>query len=254
MDLHHFRQAISSFTNEPWSAPLQLFKDSTLEVYYSPFEHINAHAQVVICGITPGKTQAMTANRIARDQLKAGASVTDAQRAAKQAASFDKLRANLSGLLDEVGLHHYLHIDSCQALFGHEADRVHYTSALRYPVILENGAGYNGTPHPEHHPYLRHLMDHCLAEEARQLPNSLWIPLGTGATKALAYLVKQGLLDAHRVLQGLPHPSGANAERIAYFLGRKPKALLSNKTNGDALDKVKAQLSAQIRDLPRQDH
>lgn len=46
---------------------------------------------------------------------------------------------------------------------------------------------------------------------------------------------------------GMPHPSGANAERIAYFLGRKPKAALSAKTNADTIDAMKSQLLAQLQ-------
>jgi hypothetical protein len=39
-------------------------------------------------------------------------------------------------------------------------------------------------------------------------------------------LVRKGVLDAARVPNGLPHPSDANAERIAYFLGRKARDAL----------------------------
>jgi hypothetical protein len=34
----------------------------------------------------------------------------------------------------------------------------------------------------------------------------------------------------------LPHPSGANAERIAYFLGKKEAGQLSSRTRADVLD------------------
>ena len=34
-------------------------------------------------------------------------------------------------------------------------------------------------------------------------------------------------LDRNRVRAGVPHPSGTNAERIAFFLGRKPRQALS---------------------------
>ena len=36
-----------------------------------------------------------------------------------------------------------------------------------------------------------------------------------------SWLVYQGLMPAAQMLSGLPHPSGANSERIQYFLGRK---------------------------------
>ena len=42
----------------------------------------------------------------------------------------------------------------------------------------------------------------------------------------------------------MPHPSDSNAERIAYFLGRKPREALSNKTNPDKYDQAKALMKA----------
>jgi len=53
---------------------------------------------------------------------------------------------------------------------------------------------------------------------------------------ALDWLARRGVLPAARILHGIPHPSGANAERIAYFLGRKDKATLSSRTNGAQID------------------
>ena len=45
------------------------------------------------------------------------------------------------------------------------------------------------------------------------------------------------------------HPSGANAERIAYFLGTKLKDALSRQTNGDAIDQTREQLASKVRAL-----
>lgn len=249
MNLNMYADAIKSFTNEPWSPALVMHKDPQFTVYYSPFEYVNTGARVVLCGITPGRTQAMTANRIARDKLSTGFSIAEAQSAAKAAASFDKLRNNLSAMLDEVGVNQLLQLDSCSQLFTDAAGLVHYTSALRYPVVMANGDGYNGKPKPESNPYLRRILDTCLAEEAKALRGCLWIPLGKEAASAMDYLVGQGVLAQNRVLQGLPHPSGANAERIAYFLGRKSKTQLSNRTNAALLDGVKQQLSQQVARL-----
>jgi hypothetical protein len=96
---------------------------------------------------------------------------------------------------------------------------------------------------------LRHLLDSCLAEEARVLSDCLWIPLGKGAVVAMDYLVDQGVLSSDQILRGVPHPSGANAERVAYFLGRKPKAQLSSKTDAVKLDRIKDQLIQQVANL-----
>jgi hypothetical protein len=68
-------------------------------------------------------------------------------------------------------------------------------------------------------------------------------------TDALAWLSTQGVLDPSRVLSGLPHPSGANAERIAYFLGRKSRASLSAKTDPDKLDAARERVMKAVAAL-----
>ncbi len=55
------------------------------------------------------------------------------------------------------------------------------------------------------------------------LPEALWLPLGPRPAAALRHLVTLGVLAPERVLEGMPHPSGANAERIKFFLGLKPR-------------------------------
>jgi hypothetical protein len=71
------------------------------------------------------------------------------------------------------------------------------------------------------------------------------LPLGPKANEALRY----GLLNPELVLSGLPHPSGANAERIAVFVGRKASEAASRQTNGAALVDARHRLSAQIARL-----
>lgn len=72
------------------------------------------------------------------------------------------------------------------------------------------------------------------------------VPLGGKVTEMLMYLADKGLIRRDHILAGLPHPSGANAERISYFLGRKPKHLLSAKTNADMLDTARQALIARV--------
>ena len=47
----------------------------------------------------------------------------------------------------------------------------------------------------------------------------------------------------------MPHPSGANAERIAYFLGRKSRDQLSVKTNADRIDDAREHMRLQVEAL-----
>ncbi len=92
-------------------------------------------------------------------------------------------------------------------------------------------------------------METHLAEEAAALPNAIWVPLGGHAEAGLTHLAEAGRLDPARILTGLPHPSGANAERIAYFLGRKPRAALSSKTNAERIDAARERLQRQVAGL-----
>jgi hypothetical protein len=57
------------------------------------------------------------------------------------------------------------------------------------------------------------------------------------------------VIQRERVLEGLPHPSGSNAERIAYFLGRKNRGALSSKTNPEKLDRAREVLRRQVARL-----
>jgi hypothetical protein len=50
-------------------------------------------------------------------------------------------------------------------------------------------------------------------------------------------------------MPALTHPSGANGERIAYFLGRKDRGELSAKTDASKLDAARAQLRATVAAL-----
>lgn len=232
---------------------LLLSSERGLQTFYAPFDHINAGAKVVLCGITPGLQQASCALDEARRQLRQGASLEQAKKAAKETASFaGAMRNNLINMLDHVGVHTLLGIDSCARLFDTHRHLVHYTSALRYPVLL-NGQNYSGSPAMLSCPSLRHQIETNLAEEIRALgPQCLYVPLGPKVTEVFQHLQAQGLLKAEQLLDGLPHPSGANSERISYFLGNKAREQLSNKTKPVTLDKAKSQILAKLATLQQQ--
>lgn len=97
---------------------------------------------------------------------------------------------------------------------------------------------------------LRHQVDTHLAEEVRTLGSKcLYVPLGPKVTEVFQYLQSKGLLKAGQLLDGLPHPSGANEERISYFMGGKPREKLSSKTNPAVLDTAKARIIAKLASL-----
>lgn len=228
---------------------LRIAQDGIVQVCYAPFEYINPKARIVIVGITPGRTQMLNALRECRRQLDAGADDQQALKAAKQIGAFSgAMRPNLVALLNHVGLQNWLGISSCDALFGEASSMVQTTSVLRNPVFV-NGDNYNGTPNMITHPLLQKQLIDGFGQDVKALPDAVFIPLGDKVALALHFLADRGLIAKKRILDGLPHPSGANAERIAYFLGNKERSALSPKTSPDKLDKARAGLMARVAEL-----
>lgn len=233
---------------------LLLGGSGSLQISYAPFEHISSAARVVLLGITPGEQQARNSLLEIRRQLLSGADHATALAAAKVYASFSgSLRGNLVAMLDFVGLDSWLGVSSCASLWDVNGGLAHFTSALRFPVFV-GGKNYSGQPRMSSTPELAKMLDECLSEEAVLLAEAVWVPLGPQATLATDWLVERGRLRSRMVLSGLPHPSGANAERIAYFLGRKPRELLSAKTNAATIDAARERLRSQIAGLVTPGH
>lgn len=225
---------------------LLLARDGVLSAYYIPFDWVNPHARVVLVGITPGFTQWTNAMHEAQRQIKAGASIDVALREAKRTGAFSgTMRPNLVALLDYFGLNRWLGIRSCDSLFGSSAHLVQTTSSLRHPVFVD-GENYNGTPGMTRHPMLRRLLLDHFGQETQALTEAVFVPLGPKVSEALAWLASEGAIDGARVLDGMPHPSGANAERIHYMLGLKGRSQLSAKTDPDKLDRAREILRAKI--------
>ena len=221
-----------------------------VKMIYAPFDHINISARVIIVGMTPGRVQATNALRAARNALSQGQSIEEAAAGAKAYASFsgEPMRTNLIRMLDSIGLDKWLGLSSTAALWSERNDLVHFTSALRYPVFVDD-QNWSGTPDMVKTPTLRRWLEAYTGQELQALPDAVLVPLGPKVTSAMQALVAQGLLDDRRILAGLPHPSGANAERIAFFLGEKEAERCSIKTDTVKLSRAKAGLKARVRAL-----
>lgn len=251
----HFTSAIQALKldriSQPFDIPASflLGQDGPLTSHYIPFDYVNPSARLVLVGITPGFTQWKNAMREAQRQLAAGASMDAAHLAAKHTGAFSgAMRPNLIALLDHIGLHRWLGVASCEELFGAAAHLVQTTSILRHPVFVD-GANYNGTPSMVRTPFLQQQIDGHFAAEAKSLDNAVFVPLGPKVSEGLDRLAQRGVISEDRILHGLPHPSGANAERIAYFLGRKPREELSAKTNASKLDEVRTSIQQRVSTL-----
>lgn len=203
----------------------------------------------MVVGISPGFVQWKNAMREAQRQLAAGSATGDILRAARLAGAFSgAIRPNFVALLDAIGVQRWLGIDSCATLFERDARLVQVSAILRHPIFVD-GKNYSGTPAMPRHAFLRAEVMRYFAREAALLPEALYIPMGASVSAGLDWLASQGVLRADRILHGLPHPSGANAERVAYFLGRKEAHALSAKTNGAQLDAARSALLAQMEKL-----
>lgn len=228
---------------------LRIDADDKVTVCYAPFEHLNPAARLVIVGITPGKSQMLNALREARNQMRRGATTEKVLHAALQTAAFSgPTRKNLIDLLDHVGVSRWLNLGSSAELFDTAADSVQWTSVLRNPVF-HKGANYNGTPSMLRNPVLRKQLIGGFGQDARQLPNAVFVALGGKAAEALSFLADEGLIEERQILGQLPHPSNASAERVAYFLGRKAKERLSVKTDPNKLDIAREAMTATIATL-----
>lgn len=229
---------------------LLIAQKGAVRIAYAPFDHVAMSARLVVVGIAPGLSQAKEALDAARRCRAKGLPLEESLRLAKLTASFSggAMRSNLVAMLDAVGVHRLFDLRSTNSLFDPGAEHVHFTSALRYPVFV-NGKNYNGTPDMLKTPVLRKLVETCLAEEAKLLPDALWLPLGPKAEGALQHLASKKILRGSHILSGLPHPSGANAERIAVFLGRKDPALVSRQTRPEPLLAARQALGKKIAAL-----
>jgi hypothetical protein len=85
--------------------------------------------------------------------------------------------------------------------------------------------------------------------EAAALRHAIFVPLGPQVGDAVEFVAETAGLDRNQVLAGVPHPSGANAERIAFFLGRKARQALSPQVRPERLIAARTELEAKIAKL-----
>lgn len=244
-NFHLYAPIVSNLTErqivDPQTSPELLMDhaiigNQNVSMVYAPFDYINVDAKIVIVGMTPGRQQASNALRAAKVALEAGYTIDYASRDAKLHASFsgEPMRSNLIRMLDLIGVPAKLGLQSTSSLWSDDANLVHFTSALRYPVFVD-GQNWSGQPDMVRTPVLRAWLEQYTGVELATLNDAIIVPLGPKVCAAMMHLADVGKIKRNKILEGLPHPSGANAERIACFLGDKPAELVSSKTNAAAL-------------------
>jgi hypothetical protein len=182
--------------------------------------------------------------------LAQGRSLEEASRIAKTHASFsgEPMRTNLVRMMDLVGIAGLLGLSTTQSLWEADSPLVHFTSALRYPVFVD-GRNWSGTPDILRTAKLREWLVTWTGAELALLKESVIVPLGPKVAAAMHYLAEQNLISSDQIIDGLPHPSGANQERIACFLGDKAADRCSAKTNPVALAVAKTSVVEKVRRL-----
>ncbi len=218
-----------------------------LEEFYIPFDFINEKAVLMVIGLTPGKTQWAEAVRAAQSALEAGCSEEEVLRRAKLTGAFaKKIRTNLLAMMETVGLGRLLGVEDMTTLFDENAHLVHWTSAFVDP-ILADGGDFNGTQAPikMSNDFFRQSFEEGVLQEIAACPHALLLPLGKVPDKLFAQLADAGKIDRSRVLLGMPHPSGASAERVACWIGTKTEGF-SAKTNPEDIFRARDAMAKQI--------
>ena len=201
---------------------LRLFKQESLEIFYSPFELVDDNIQsnkirLFFVGITPGRQQARDSVLCyLESKVSKGRSL---QKRMREEATFSgPMRANLIAMLDALDIPKLLGIKSSADLFSTHAGLAGATSLLQFPVFLK-GKNYTGSnPKIRGVPILKGMIDQFLMRELTNLSESaLIVPLGNAVTRELLPLRCKIPGLSERVLWDFPHPSGLNGHRKRLF-------------------------------------
>lgn len=220
-----------------------------IDIAYFPIGPVKVDARIAIVGLTPGRQQMRNAWAEARRCLRDGLSEMETLASVEVFASFSgPMRSNLVAMLDAIGVNGLLDLKSTASLWASDANLAHFTSALCFPVFVD-GKNYSGAPSMFTTPLLREHLMNGFARQATILREAIFVPLGPIVGTALELVAVEMNIDRNRVLNGLPHPSGANAERIAFFLGRKPQHMLSSRVAPERLITARTELQAKVSSL-----
>lgn len=201
---------------------LLLHRDRKIDLYFAPVDHVDPGVKVLLVNLCPTRAQLHLALTVVTEHLRAGESVEQSLAAVNTMDSYaTTTRANLISMADRIGLHSALGIDSCAALFDHRTDLVSAAYAISHAVFVRTqgrpGRNYSGAPPLTGHPLLAAFATQVLAAQLAMTPDALVLPLGNAATIA----TRVAGVDPDRVVDGFPHPSGANGHRLADFTDRQ---------------------------------
>tara|TARA_B100000795_G_scaffold267510_1_gene252487 strand:- start:67 stop:789 length:723 start_codon:yes stop_codon:yes gene_type:complete len=197
-------------------------KEGEIEIYYAPFDYINLDASIIIVGITPGWTQMEKSFKTIINELTKNNDFSLALKKVKSECSFaGSMRSNLIKMLDDLELDKKLNIHSTSELFKIENSFLHSTSVIKYPVF-NNGKNYTGSaPSPQKSVVLWEQIEKLFIPEIKEFRGKLIIPLGKSVSEILLKIQSENKLNDNFILNGFPHPSGANGHRAKQFESNK---------------------------------
>ncbi len=192
--------------------------ENKIEIYYAPFDYINMDASIIIVGITPGWSQMEKSFKTIIRELQMNKSFSSGLKKVKSESSFaGSMRNNLIKMLNELELNEKLNINSTNELFDLDNNILHSTSAIKYPVF-NNGKNYTGSsPSALKSKMLWEQIEKYFIPEINNFKNKLIIPLGKSVNEILLKLHSENKLNDNFILNGFPHPSGANGHRAKQF-------------------------------------
>lgn len=245
-----YRSVIAAFRDVKDRKDLLLEDFGKQRIYYAPFDYINPKARLFIVGITPGEVQMNNMLVEAARLIHQGLSDEEVLKRCKAVGSFSgAMRKNLVELMDEAGIADFLDIETTAQLFSDKQDLVNLTSCIRYPTFaVKIGKETNFNTEIKQGTKLFEFAAPLTLEELNKAPNAVLLPLGPVVHHYLEKVLKGTKFENH-LLPELPHPSPANGERIAYFLGRKAKERLSCLTDPEKLDNSKKNIKKILRSL-----
>jgi len=197
-------------------------------VFYTPFEHVERRAKLVIVGITPGPTQLKMAYSKAQDLLRSGTPTEGVLSAVKAHAAFGgPLRSNLVKMLHHFGFGAILGVSNEADLWSSSAHLLHSTSVVPH-AAFRDGKMFNGSfKQIMASPAFRTCFERNFVPELAQISrDAVFVALGDTPLAALDHCVSMGLLEPERVLGALAHPSTQGGSQVDVYLGiRAPSTL-----------------------------
>lgn len=194
------------------------------ELFYIPFEHVNAAARLVIVGITPGPKQIKLAYRTVSSKIKVGLPDDQILFEAKKQAGFgdQSMRPNLLKMLKHFGFAEILGIEEEEQLWADRANLLHSTSVVPHAAFRKGKPFAGSFAEVLKTPIFRQSFERDFVPSLSSLsPDALYVGLGPTPLDALEWCRDRGLIREHQILGAFAHSSTQAGSQVDVYLGLK---------------------------------